>query len=353
LTDHQKRYSAWTDLDLDGEGKTAGSVYLPISTDRSAYRAVRVPLIVVRGGDGPSCLVMAGHHGDEYEGQIACARLAREATPETVRGTLFIMPHANWPACAAGTRTSPLDGCNLNIAFPGEEGGGPTAQLADFLVRQILPRVSLWIDLHSGGSTLAYLPMPAIHISADRGLNRRAFDALAAFGASRNLVFLIQEARSGSAAAQRLGVVYVYGEFGGSGGPVSAEGVRLAYHGTRRLLARIGAIAAATGEPAGDGPRQVLVMAGRDFEDTRRLYSFAEFDGVFEPQARLGDAVAAGGPIGLVHPIDGSIADPRPIRAATEGVVVCLRGPPLVENGDCLAHLARETSLEALLKAWT
>ncbi len=152
MSQHQQRYSAWTDLDFDKDGRSAGSIFVPVSTDRSAYRAIRVPLIVIRNGEGPACLLMGGHHGDEYEGQIVVASIARELGTGDVSGTLFIMPRANLAACVAGTRLSPVDGGDLNKAFPGEPGGGATAQIAEFVERVILPRVSLWIDLHSGGS---------------------------------------------------------------------------------------------------------------------------------------------------------------------------------------------------------
>jgi predicted deacylase len=37
-----------------------------------------------------------------------------------VRGQLIILPALNFPASQAGTRTSPIDGVNLNRAFPGD-----------------------------------------------------------------------------------------------------------------------------------------------------------------------------------------------------------------------------------------
>src|SRR5438093_659215 len=63
---------------------------------------------------------------------------------------------------AAKSRLSPeidLDGAgNLNRLFPGDPSGGPTAQIAYYIESELLPRVDFVLDLHSGGSSLTYLP---------------------------------------------------------------------------------------------------------------------------------------------------------------------------------------------------
>ena len=45
-----------------------------------------VPIATIANGDGPTVLVSAGNHGDEYEGQIAALRLIHELEPEQVHG---------------------------------------------------------------------------------------------------------------------------------------------------------------------------------------------------------------------------------------------------------------------------
>jgi predicted deacylase len=342
-------YSAWTDLDFEAEGRSIGSIHVSLSTNESAYRAFRIPLVVVRNGAGPACLVTGGTHGDEWEGQIAVARLARETKPETVKGTLYIMPHANFPACQVGTRLSPLDGGNLNLTWPAPPGSGPTGQIAEFIERKLLPRVSHWIDVHTGGRTLIYAPKAAIHMSNDRSLNKRALEALAAFGSPDNLIFEVQEARSASVAAQRNGVVYVYGEFGG-GSLISREGLRIADQGVRRLLAHIGVLSSPA--PAPPVKQRHYTMSGQSYEETRRLYWFARTDGYFEPCVGLSEEVAAGQVVGFVHPLDGSLSAPAEVVAGAGGTVVALRAQPRVENGDCLGHLGLLNSREVLSDIW-
>src|SRR3954451_24425393 len=146
------------EIDLDGDGKQTGFLRLPHSVHRSAYGWVPIPIARISNGDGPRILLMAGNHGDEYEGQVALGRLIRELEPAEVRGHIIILPSANFPAAMAGTRTSPLDAGNLNRSFPGDPTGGPTAQIAYYIESELLPRCDFVLDIHSGGSSLTYLP---------------------------------------------------------------------------------------------------------------------------------------------------------------------------------------------------
>ena len=77
--------------------------------------------------------VLAGVHGDEYEGPVAIADLLAALDPAALAGTLIALPVANPPAFAAGTRTSPLDGLNLARCFDGDPRrlGEPTPGLDD------------------------------------------------------------------------------------------------------------------------------------------------------------------------------------------------------------------------------
>ena len=96
-------------IDLDGQGKAAGRLLVPVSTDLSAYGMVPIPITVIAHGRGPTVLLTGGVHGDEYEGPVLLARLARALAAQQVVGRLIIVPSLNLPAVLAGRRTSPLD----------------------------------------------------------------------------------------------------------------------------------------------------------------------------------------------------------------------------------------------------
>src|SRR3990170_4455678 len=91
-----------------------------------------LPICHIRNGEGPSLLLMAGNHGDEYEGELSLAKLIRRLDPKRIKGRVTILPMANAPAVMAAKRCSPLDGGNLNRAFPGDPLGTPTSRLANF-----------------------------------------------------------------------------------------------------------------------------------------------------------------------------------------------------------------------------
>src|SRR5438093_1746199 len=114
MTKEQKPTLIWTDIDFDKDGKQVGVLHLPYSVTRSAYGMIDIPLAVIRNGDGPSILLMAGNHGDEYEGQVTLARLIYDLEASDIQGRVIVMPAANLPAAMAGARVSPFDSGNLN-----------------------------------------------------------------------------------------------------------------------------------------------------------------------------------------------------------------------------------------------
>jgi predicted deacylase len=87
-------------LDLDAPGKQVGRLELPRSNNSSGWSHLFIPIVTVRGGDGPTAVVFGGVHGDEPEGQVAALNLARDARVEDVPGRLIIIPCASIEARA-------------------------------------------------------------------------------------------------------------------------------------------------------------------------------------------------------------------------------------------------------------
>jgi len=81
-------------IDLDGPGMQHGFLKVPHSTHDSAYGWIPVPIMVAANGNGPSVLLVAGNHGDEYEGQIALMKLVRSLDPSRLRGRLIVLTAA-------------------------------------------------------------------------------------------------------------------------------------------------------------------------------------------------------------------------------------------------------------------
>src|SRR5687768_4962890 len=94
----------WTNADFGAIGKQISYLHLPHSVTRSALGTIDIPISIIASGSGPTVLLMAGIHGDEYEAQIALCRLIREIEPEHIAGRVIILPAMNLPAVMAGTR---------------------------------------------------------------------------------------------------------------------------------------------------------------------------------------------------------------------------------------------------------
>ena len=321
------------DIDLDAPGKRFGHVRVPYSSHESAYGWIPIPIAVIRGGPGPDVLLTAGNHGDEYEGQIALLKLMRELEPSTVRGRVIIVPRLNLPAAAAGRRTSPLDGGNLNRLFPGDPDGGPSEQIAHYVDAVLLPMTQVSLDVHSGGSSLEYLPCAFARVPEQPAARARQLAAILAFGAPMAmLVDRPQSSRTLSAAALAHGHLHFSTEIGG-GGTTRPQTQAIADGGLRRLLAHVGVIADA---PVVHTVTRLMRVTGPSH------YVYAPVRGLFEPDFALGDLAQQGAPAGRIHFPEEPERAPRELSFADGGIVVCRRMSSLVAPGDCLAHLAAD-----------
>lgn len=99
---------------------------------------------------GPTVVVTANVHGDECNGIRAVQRLEQKLRAALTRGRVVLYPSLNAAGFAARTRFFPVDGSDLNRAFPGDEHGTPAERYADALWTSILAQgPDLVIDLHS------------------------------------------------------------------------------------------------------------------------------------------------------------------------------------------------------------
>lgn len=110
------------------------------------------PVWVVSGEEsGPTVLVVGGVHGNEPAGSIA----AHELRAWPIRGgTLVLLPRANVPALAAGTREIPgVSGelADLNRCFPRGSDDAPHGPVAEGIWQFVEDVKPDWlIDLHEG-----------------------------------------------------------------------------------------------------------------------------------------------------------------------------------------------------------
>jgi len=315
-------------IDFQAHGKHYGHLAIPYSRNDSAWGSMQLPIVVVAGGSGPTVLLTGGSHGDEYEGPIALIKLARDLDPARLAGRVIILPALNLPAVKAGTRLSPIDGANMNRAFPGSRDGTITSMIAHFVYTEILPRADVVLDIHSGGKTLDFVPCSIMHELEDRGQMERTLGALKAFGAPVGLV-LVELDNEGmfDTAAESMGKTFISTELGG-GGTVSTETVRLTDAGVRNVLRHFGVL---DGEDAGPPPNSRLMRT------PDRAFVSAVDSGIYEPLADLGSEVEEGQPIGRILFYERPDREPVLHRAPCAGMIVSRHFPGIAQMGDCLA----------------
>lgn len=318
-------------VDFERDGRQDGFLRLPHSTDDSAYGHIPIPVTCIKRGAAPNLLLIAGNHGDEYEGQVALRKLLATLRPEEMRGRLIVLPAANLPAVLAGRRVAPHDEGNLNRSFIAGPPATPTQQIAAFIEHELLARCDHAIDLHSGGASLRYLPAGVGNIVHDRPeRNDRVREMLAAFGAPVSFVSDTRLASSTSfaSAAIRQGVVAIGTEAGG-GASLSVAALRMVEDGIRRVMVRLGML---DGDIEWPGTR-LFEVGGPDY------FVYAPAGGIFEPFVEPGAEVKAGDPAAAIHALDGRGGPPAIAHFVRDGMVLCRREQGLARAGDCLFHL--------------
>jgi len=326
------------EVDFERDGKQTGFIRLFHSVHSSAYGFIPIPIVVIRNGEGPTALLTAGNHGDEYEGQIAIGNLARSLEPAQIHGRVILLPMANFPAALAGRRTSPIDDLNLNRAFPGNPDGSVTQQIAYYISTALIPLADIVFDVHSGGSSLLYLPSVSMKASLDKAFEQRALAALQSLGAP--LAYLPRGGQGTGAddtlggEAVRQGIPALGSELGGAG-TVTPAGLRIAERALRNLLVHMG-ILPETARIAADGPTRVTYVGGADY------FVYASENGVWEPCVELGDMVRKGQLAARIHTPETPWAAPAEVHFARDGMVLVKRVPGRTLRGDCLFHLSTD-----------
>lgn len=324
-------------IDIEQAGRQIGDLQIKWSDNRRPLGYYPVPIACIAGGSGPTVLLSGGVHGDEFEGPAALMRLLRDLRPDELSGRLIILPALNAPALMDSSRVSPLDGVNMNRAFPGAADGGPTQMLAHYVETRLLPLCDAAIDLHSGGKAAIFAP--CVLTQADGDLGARNLALAQAFGAP--YIWLAgrhNDDRSVNAAAARQKVSMVAAELGGGGGcdPALTDFAELAL---RRCLHHLGVTQV---EVAAAQTESRLV----EFSSPRQNFA-APAAGLFDRSFVLGDKVKAGQAAGWIHFVSEPQRSPLALEFPHDGIVFAVTNRGMVERGDSLALIAHEAVARA------
>ena len=318
-------------LDFEQDGKHFGNIELGYSDNRHAFASIPVPVVCIRNGTGPTLLLAAGNHGDEYEGQVILRRLAHQVDARDIHGRLILLPALNYPAMLDNARVSPLDNGNMNRSFPGVEGGEPTAALAHFVTTRLLPLADAGIDLHSGGSSAYYLPAAFLCTADDLAMTQRNLELVDAFNAPVTYVVDGRGSATGfDPIANQAGVPFISTELYG-GANVDVDATAIGWRGVRNVMCHLGIVDAEAGH--GEPTRFVNGIDGSG-------YLSAPYSGIFEPACKLGDSVARGDLAGTLYATEEVEREPLELRFERAGIVMVRRNGARVIRGSHLFLVA-------------
>lgn len=302
-----------------------------------------VPLTVAVGhqtGNPKGVACFGGTHGNEYEGQIAVKRLAADLDPRQMAGLVILLPQLSESACNASSRTSPLDGVNMNRAFPGNPRGTISYRISHFVKTQVFPRAGVVIDIHSGGNEGAFPICTSFHPIPDPAQRAEIATAARLFDTPFVLIYASAMA-SGllTDEAEAEGKVTIGGEFG-AGETANRLGVKHAYEGVRNVLRHYGLMDGAVTAIRPEGsPEQKLIRAAE-----LDRYVPCPRDGVWEPVLAPGDPVEAQTLIGRLHDFSDHGSDALEIRAARAGYLAMMHLSARPRKGQTLYVVADEIS---------
>jgi predicted deacylase len=331
-------------IDFDKPGKTHYRVAFHLD---SGWGSSLVPITIINGyGAGKATNTLqglaafGGTHGNEWEGQVAVKRLCQELDPAEVSGKIILMPQLSESACAANQRISPLDGVNMNRAFPGNARGTISYRIADFVKRYIFPQVRVVVDIHAGGREGGFALCTSFHPVPDPV----QFDEIAKVASLFDLPYqLIYSSQMASGLltdeAEAEGKIAIGGEFGFGEG-VNRKGVLHAFEGVRNVLKFYGMLSGEILKIDQTRPLPPRLVDARDLED----YIPCPRPGIWEPLVDLGDEVKYGQLVGRLHDFSDHTAEPLQLKAHQDGVLIMMCAAASCQQGLTLYVIARDAS---------
>ncbi|MBA2117659.1 succinylglutamate desuccinylase/aspartoacylase family protein [Bremerella alba] len=298
-----------------------------------------VPRITIQGNqDGPTLLIIAGIHGDEYESIEAVHRLAEMVDQSALVGKVVLVPIANRPAFSRQSRIGD-DALDLARTFPGHAEGTSTQQIA-FELTRLIEEADFLIDLHTGGQALEIAPLVGYMLVADQTVLDRQRRMAQAFGLPIIWGTTPQLEGRSLSAARDAGVTAIYAEWGGGGGCQQA-GVEAYIAGCLRVLA---AIEMLPGHVESQEERPFVVEDDREQSGHLQRNYPSPHAGLYRALIDLQASVLPGDELGYLLDVD--TLQKTVIRSSQSGQLITRRILPAVNPGDCLAVILENAELQ-------
>ena len=314
-------------------------------------RTIHMPLLDVDMGDswpipitvfhgvrpGPVVTIIGASHGDELTGTSACTNLLSAIftesdgalDPQTMAGTVRIVPVLNLPGYRAKTRYFP-DGRDLNRAFPGLSKGSTTSRVASRVKKNLINDSDVIIDLHSAATGRSNMPQIRGDLS-----HPESYLLAKAFGIE---VVLDSRPPKGSLrrVANEMDIAAVTYE-GGGANRLDQNAVKVAVHGCLNVLRALKVI------PKNPSRPRFRLNAGGS------TWLRAGEGGLLDMFVGPGSIVTKGDVIATISD-PGSPGLSVDIVAPENGLMICTATNPFVTAGTPVGHFLPVTKHIELLK---
>ncbi|HKQ76828.1 MAG TPA: M14 family metallopeptidase [Blastocatellia bacterium] len=322
-------------LTVQPGAKDSGMIQVSAGQDE----ATTIPISVIHGAQpGPTLALVAGNHGYEYSPIIALQRLLPRLDPQRMSGALILVHVANIPSFLKRTiYYSPVDGKNLNRAYPGKADGTVSERIAYQITKEVIERADYVLDLHCGDGNESLRPYSYWDIKAGgKEVVEKSRQLALAFGLDR--IVMDGERPSDpansvycSTTATTRGKPAITVESGGLGA-TDDESIARIEHGVMSVMRHLKMI---EGQPQ--------MVEHPMFIDRSEVLRSAE-TGIFYPLVEKGHTVVKGALMGYVTDFFGKRI--YEMRAPFAGEVLYILGTPPVTKGEPLAMVGHVAESE-------
>lgn len=289
------------------------------------------PHTIDTGCEGPSVLIIAGVHGDEYEPIIAATHLISILTPQLKKGKVTIVPIVNTTAVANGYRYG-SDGLDLARVCPGNSQGSVT-EMDAAKISAIIRQSCYLIDMHNGGKLFDIYPLAGYMLHPDNNVLEQQRAMAKAFGLP--IVWGTDHAPNGRtlSVARDYNIPAIYVEYGG--GISAREEIIDAYTtGCLGVLEKLGMMEA---DQNSQKLPEYIVEDPTPQQGHLQAKMPSPAEGIFVPAVKLGQMIEAGEHWGVIHDLE--TGEQTNVFADISGMVLFLRVDAKVKIGDSLGGI--------------
>ena len=311
-----------------------------IVASETPYAKLELPLRIISGQkDGPTLALTAGVHGSEYCPIVAAYKIANEIQPSELKGTLAVIPLVNKAAFESRTRAiNPVDGVNLNRAFPGRPDGSISYQIAHAVFTELISKSDAYIDMHGGDLMESLIPYAVYSETGNESIDKKSKDMARSFGIKHIWCTPSARAKGGDtteggpwaprgvtfAEAAAAGIPGMLAE-AGEDGKLDLENVKILYNGVINVMKELGMIGGKSD------------MTEEPIISRRCIFIGARRGGIFYSFVRAGDKVKQGQLLGEIRSLDNDLLEQ--VKAPFSGILLAVVNNPSVKISDDIYEL--------------